>query len=187
MNSSITAGIQGINEMTAIHENMPSYRKHDIAVHTSAPKEFAIHCRIPEWIMSEAKIYVNGSLQENTAESGRFYAIRRTWMDGDQVSVILPIGIRFVPLPDDGSIGAFRYGPEVLAGIGETERILHAEKDDIASEVEMENEREWGSWRFFFKTVNQDPAIPMRRIRDIGYEPFQIYFKVKGRSTANHS
>jgi len=183
MNSSITAGIQGINEMTAIHENMPSYRKHDITVHTSAPKAFAIHIRIPEWIMSEAAIYVNGSLQEKTSESGRFHAIRRTWMDGDKVSVILPVGIRFVPLPDDANVGAFRYGPEVLAGIGETERIVHVEKEDIASEIEMENEREWGSWRYFFKTVNQDPAIQMRRIRDIGYEPFQIYFKVKEKSS----
>lgn len=180
MNSSITAGVQGINEMTAIHENMPSYRKHDIVVHTTGAKEFAICIRIPEWVMSEATIYVNGILQGKTADSGRFHAIRRSWMDGDQVSVILPVGIRFVPLPDDGSIGAFRYGPEVLAGIGETERILHADLDDVASEIEMENEREWGSWRYFFKTVNQDPAIQMRRIRDIGYEPYQIYYKVKG-------
>jgi len=45
--------------------------------------------------------------------------------------------------------------------------------------VTMENEREWGSWRFFFKTENQDPVIQLRRIRDIGYEPYQVYFKVK--------
>nr|WP_254639587.1 beta-L-arabinofuranosidase domain-containing protein [Cohnella sp. GbtcB17] len=180
MNSSITAGVQGINEMTATHENIPSYRKHDMIVHTTGTKEFAICVRIPEWVMSEATIYVNGILQGRTADSGRFHVIRRSWMDGDQVSVILPVGIRFVPLPDDGTVGAFRYGPEVLAGIGETERILHADIDEVASEIEMENEREWGSWRFFFKTVNQDPAIQMRRIRDIGYEPYQIYYKVKG-------
>lgn len=184
MSSSITAGFQGINETSALHENMPPYRKHDFVVRLSAPREFAVHCRIPEWLMAEATICVNGSVQGRTAESGRFHAIRRVWQDGDSVSVILPIGIRFVPLPDDGSVGAFRYGPEVLAGIGETERILHAHQDDIASEIELENEREWGSWRYFFKTVNQDPAIQMRRLRDIGYEPFQIYFKVRGSSAA---
>nr|WP_238357631.1 beta-L-arabinofuranosidase domain-containing protein [Cohnella zeiphila] len=187
MNSSNTAGVQEINEMTAKHENMPSYRKYDFVVHVSEPLAFTLRCRIPEWIASEASIYVNGVLQERTADSARFHALRRTWKDGDRVSFILPIGIRFVPLPDDENLGAFRYGPEVLAGIGESERILYADNDDIASEVEMENEREWGSWRYFFKTANQDPAIQMRRIRDIGYEPFQIYFKVKKvRNSSSH-
>ncbi|MBO9598551.1 MAG: glycoside hydrolase family 127 protein, partial [Cohnella sp.] len=108
-----------------------------------------------------------------------FYSISRVWKDGDTISLILPIGIRFVPLPDDDQTGAFRFGPEVLAGIGEEERIMYIDGEDAAAEIEMENEREWGSWRFFFKTVNQDPSIPLRRIRDIGYEPYQIYFKVK--------
>lgn len=179
MHSPITAGAQRINETTAVHENMPSYRKHDFVVLLSAPKEFTLHCRIPEWLMSEATIYVNGALQGKTTDSGRFHSIRRSWKDGDKVSIILPIGIRFVPLPDDERMGAFRYGPEVLAGICESERILYVENDAIASEVELENEREWGSWRYFFKTVNQEPGIELRRIRDIGYEPFQVYFRIK--------
>lgn len=179
MNSSITAGVQGINPMTAIHENMPSYRKYDLNVSLSEPAEFTIYLRIPEWIMSEATIYVNGSLHGKSEDGGRFYAVRRVWQDGDTVSLLLPIGIRFVPLPDDESMGAFRFGPEVLAGICESERILYADLDAAASELEMENEREWGSWRYFFKTANQDPAISFRRLRDIGYEPYQIYFKVK--------
>ncbi|WP_274652116.1 beta-L-arabinofuranosidase domain-containing protein [Paenibacillus humicola] len=179
LTSSNTTGYQEINEITALHENLPSYRKYDLAVRTSRPKEFAVNCRIPDWIQSEAVIYVNDGFHGKTADSSQFYQIRRTWKDGDKISIILPIGIRFIPLPDDENTGAFRYGPEVLAGVCETERILYAENEDIASEMEMENEREWGSWRYFFKTVDQDPAIQFKRIRDIGYEPYQIYFKVK--------
>jgi len=182
LTSSNTAGYQTINDITAAHENMPSYRKYDFVVRTSAQQEFAIHFRIPEWIMSDAALYVNDALHGKTAASDRFYTIRRVWQDGDKVSVVLPIGIRFVPLPDDEHTGAFRYGPEVLAGLCEAERLLYVENDDIASEIEMENEREWGSWRFFFKTVNQDPAITFKRIRDIGYEPYQVYFRVKKRT-----
>lgn len=179
MNSSITAGVQGINPMTAIHENMPTYRRYDFNVSLSEPTEFTMNLRIPEWILSEATIYVNGELQGKSEDGGCFYAVRRVWQDGDAVSLLLPIGIRFVPLPDDESMGAFRFGPEVLAGICESERILYADLNAAASELEMENEREWGSWRYFFKTANQDPAISFRRLRDIGYEPYQIYFKVK--------
>ncbi|SFJ91567.1 hypothetical protein SAMN02799624_06565 [Paenibacillus sp. UNC496MF] len=179
LSSSNTAGHQGISDITAMHENMPRYRKYDFVVRASAGSMFSLRFRIPEWIVSDASIYVNGVLQGKTANSSQFYSVRRTWEEGDIVSVILPIGIRFIPLPDDEDIGAFRFGPEVLAGISENERMLYVEKEKVEAEIEMENEREWGSWRYFFKTVNQDPVISLRRIRDIGYEPFQIYFKVK--------
>lgn len=179
LDSSNTAGFQTINETTAQHENMPSYRKYDVEVRLSTPTEFALNLRIPEWIMADAVIYVNGEIQGRTRDSSQFHTVRRTWQDGDKVSLVLPVGIRFIPLPDDENIGAFRYGPEVLAGLCEEERILLVETEDVAAEIEMENEREWGSWRFFFKTVNQNPVIQLRRIRDIGYEPYQIYFKVK--------
>lgn len=181
MNSSNTAGMQRANEVTALHENMPGYRKYEFTIHTAKPLTFTLNLRIPEWIMSEASIYINGSLHGKTSDSSGFYRLSRQWQDGDKLVLILPIGIRFIPLPDDDSIGAFRYGPEILAGICEKERILYVEDDDVASEIEMENEREWGSWRYFFKTRNQNPVIELRRIRDIGYEPFQVYFKVKNQ------
>lgn len=179
LTSSNTAGYQTLNETTAFHENMPDYMKYDITVQLSSSSDFTMAFRIPEWIMSEAVIYVNEELHGKSKDNLHFYKISREWKDGDKVSILLPIGIRFIPLPDDNSMGAFRYGPEVLAGICEEERILYSESDEISSEIMMENEREWGSWRYFFKTVNQNPAIELRRIRDIGYEPFQIYFKVK--------
>ncbi len=179
LTSSNTAGFNEINEVTVLHENMPQYRKYDFVITASGSKEFSISFRIPEWIMSGALIYLNDELHGKSMESNVFYTIKRIWREGDRVSIILPIGIRFIPLPDDENIGAFRFGPEVLAGICEAERILYTQNDKIAAEVVIENEREWGSWRYFFKTLNQDPAIQLRRIRDIGYEPFQIYFPVK--------
>jgi len=179
LTSSNTAGYQSVNEIAASHENMPNYRKHDFVIKSESDLDLTLAFRVPEWIMSEAVFYVNDELHGKSNDSSNFYKITRMWKDGDKVSVILPIGIRFISLPDDNSIGAFRFGPDVLAGICKEERILHLESDDISSEIVMENEREWGSWRYFFKTENQDPVIQLRRIRDIGYEPFQIYFKVK--------
>ncbi len=177
--SSDTAGYQVVNEITARHENLPEYKKFDFTMKLASPAEFTMAYRIPEWIISDAVIYINDELLDKSRDSRDFYKISRKWKDGDKISIILPIGIRFIPLSDDNSIGAFRYGPEVLAGIGEEERIIYLENDDIESEVVMENEREWGSWRYFFKTANQNPVIQLRRIRDIGYEPYQIYYKVK--------
>jgi uncharacterized protein len=183
--SSNTAGSQYVNDTAALHENLPNYRKYDFVVRTSTVKAFSVHYRIPEWIMSEAYFYVNGSVYGKTSDYSQFYTIQREWKDGDTVSIILPIGIRFIPLPDDNKIGAFRFGPEVLAGICNSERLLYVENDDPASEIIIENEREWGQWRYFFKTVNQEPGIQLRRIRDIGYEPYQIYFRIINSSRDN--
>lgn len=179
LTSSNTAGYQAVNEITASHENMPDYRKYDITLNQVSSTDMTLAFRIPEWINSEAAFYINDELHGKSKDSSKFYKISRIWKNGDKVSVILPIGIRFISLPDDNSIGAFRYGPEVLAGLCQEERILHLESGDIESEIVMENEREWGSWRYFFEAENQDPVIQFRRIRDIGYEPFQIYFKIK--------
>lgn len=179
LTSSNTAGYNSINEITATHENMPQYRKYDFIISVSEKTEFSLKLRIPDWIMSEAVIYLKDEVIGKTSDSSVFYTISRVWEEGDKVSIILPIGIRFIPLPDDENTGAFRFGSEVLAGICDTERVLFIEKEDIASEIIVENEREWGSWRYFFKTVGQDPVIQLRRIRDIGYEPFQIYFTIK--------
>lgn len=178
LTSSNTAGFHEVNEVTAQHENMPDYRKYDITVHVSVPKVYSINLRIPDWIAAEAVICINDKLYGRTNDSTVFYKIEREWKEGDRISLILPIAIRFIPLPDDETMGAFRFGPEVLAGICEEERLLYVEEDDVASEIIMENEREWGSWRYFFKTANQDPAIQLRRIRDVGYEPFQVYFRI---------
>ena len=176
-----TSGYQEINEITSRHENMPNFRKYDFTINLDSTAEFTLALRIPEWIMSEATIYVNDELHGKSKDSSTFYELSREWKDGDKVSITLPIGMQFIPLPDDENMGAFRFGPEVLAGICPEERILYVESDDIASEIVMENEREWGAWRYFFKTKNQDPGIQLRRLRDIGYEPLQVYFPVKKR------
>lgn len=175
----MNGNMQVVNDIASSHENMPSYRKYDFTIQKSYSKNLTLAFRIPEWLMSEATIYLNDELHGKSMDSSSFYRISRIWKEGDRVSVILPIGIKFIPLPDDNTIGAFRFGPEVLAGISEEERILFIDGDDISSEIVMENEREWGAWRYFFKTENQDPVIQLRRIRDIGYEPYQVYYKVK--------
>ena len=179
LTSSTIAGQQKLTEVTSTYENTPDFKKYDFTINLDQAKTFTLALRIPEWIMSEASIYVNDELVGKTTDSQSFYKLTRDWSDGDKVSITFPIGIRFIPLPDDENTGAFRFGPDVLAGICEHERILHLESDDPTEELVQENEREWGSWRYFFKTTNQDPGIQFSRIRDIGYDPYQVYFTIK--------
>ena len=73
---------------------------------------------------------------------------------------------------------AYRYGAEVLAGITEQERILYVH-DNPLEELSADTEREWGNYLTFYRTENQDPGINFKKLNEIGYERYQIYFKIK--------
>lgn len=180
MTSSENNALQTVNETASAHANKPDYRKYVINVWTDKPLEFSVNLRIPDWIIRAATVTVNNEESFKITDTDRFVALNRTWKNGDKITVLLPIGVKFIALPDDPETGAFRYGADVLAGITEEERILYIDGNP-EDELSMDCEREWGTFRTLYRTENQDPGINFRRLNDIGYEPYQIYFKVKRR------
>lgn len=179
MNSSENNVSQTVNEIASTFANKPDFRKYIFTIHASSPVELTIFLRIPDWIQDEAGVYVNGEMIAKTACTEQFFPLERTWEDGDKIVLTLPVGLQFIPLPDDPDTGAFRYGPDVLAGITKQERLLWLESENPVEELSADTEREWGNFRTFYKTENQDPAIHFRKLNEIGYEPYQIYFKTK--------
>ncbi len=177
--SSVNDGAQRISDISSAYANKPEFRKHVIKVQTKDTVACAVHIRIPDWITKDAEIYVNQELFVKTSKTDKFITIDREFANGDEIIVILPIGLKFITLPDDDTMGAFRYGPDVLAGVCEQERILTLETDNPEDELSVDTERQWGSFQTFYKTENQDPGINFKRLRDIGYEPYQIYFKIR--------
>lgn len=179
-NSSENNAKQTINDTASAYANKPDFKKYEIIVEPGQDMEFAIKVRIPDWIMAEATVSVNNEIVAVTKESDSFVTLDRKWTRGDKITLMFPIGLRFIPLPDDETMGAFRYGSEVLAGITAQERILYLEEDETpVEELSADTERQWGDFRTFYKTENQDPGISFKKLNEVGYEPYQIYFKVK--------
>ena len=170
---------QTVNDIAAAYANRPDFRKYDFVVKTDSDVAFTLLLRIPDWIKAAACVYVNDELVEKTSVTDRFVSIDRTWKNGDKVVLTLPIGLDFVTLPDDESMGAFRYGPDVLAGVTDQERILYLESDKPEDELSADTERQWGDFRTFYRTENQDPGISFMKLNDIYEEPYQLYFKIK--------
>lgn len=177
--SSVNDARQTVNEITGAYANRPDFRKYVFTVKTEREMEFALNLRVPDWINAEAKVCVNGREEPAPAGTDSFARIQRKWKNEDRVELYLPIGLKFIPLPDDGSMGAFRYGPDVLAGITEQERILYLETEKPEEELSPDTERQWGDFRTFYRTENQDPGISFKKLNEVGYEPYQIYFKIK--------
>lgn len=179
MNSSVNDAKQTINEITSAYANKPDFRKYILTVCPDSDCEFTLSLRIPDWIRADATVLVNGEILTKTSETDKFVDITRLWKKGDKVELLFPIGVRFFPLPDDDTMGAFRYGPYVLAGITEQERILFTDTKHPENELTPDTERQWGDFRTFYKTENQDPGISFVKLNEVGYQPYQIYFKVK--------
>ena len=142
----------------------------------------AIHFRIPEWVAGEVEITVNGSKIEETGKAGTFVTLDRIWENGDTVGLKLEKCLRTLPLEGDPDKIAFAYGPLVLAGLCEEERTLWTDGEHPEEILEHYDEREWGNWTESFQTRNQDTSIRFIPIKDIGYEPYTLYFPVKCRN-----
>lgn len=178
MTSSENNAKQTVNETASAYANKPDFRKYVINVWTDKPADFTLNIRIPDWITKAATVTVNDEEPMMITDTSKFVSLQRSWQNGDSITVFLPIGVKFIALPDDPDMGAFRYGADVLAGITESERVLYIDGKP-EDELTMDCEREWGTFRTLYRTENQDPGINFRRLNDIGYEPYQIYFKIK--------
>ena len=179
MTSSENNAKQTVNDITSAYANKPDFKKYEITVGTESEERFTVSLRIPDWIKSQASVYVNDELFVKTDNTDEFVSINRVWKDKDKITILLPIGLSFITLPDDETMGAFRYGAEVIAGITEQERILKLESDKPEDELTPDTERQWGDFRTFYRTENQDPGINFMKLNEIGNEAYQIYFKVK--------
>lgn len=178
-NSSVNDAKQTVNDVASAYANKPDFKKYVIKLGVNEPTEFTLKLRIPDWITAGATVIVNGNKEAVITDTSSFAELNRTWTDGDTVEILLPIGVRFFTLPDDETTGAFRYGSDVLAGITAEERILYLESDKPEEELSADTERQWGDFRTFYKTENQDPGISFIKLNEVGYQPYQIYFKTK--------
>jgi DUF1680 family protein len=78
--------------------------------------ELSVYLRIPAW-SRRAEVRVNGQGQSSRVQSGQYYEIKRTWAEGDQIELILPMTVQLLeahPLVEETrNQVAVRRGPIV--------------------------------------------------------------------------
>ena len=77
-------------------------------------KKFALGLRIPDWIMGDMTLTLNGEALAFTDEGG-YAVVDREWQNGDELSVKIPLGLKAYNLQDGINTVCFRYGPLLLA------------------------------------------------------------------------
>lgn len=87
-----------------------------LVISASAPLQMPLHIRIPRWSGPDASVKINGQAIPVVPSPGSYLTIARTWKDGDQVELTLPMHLHIEMMPDEPTTQALLYGPLVLAG-----------------------------------------------------------------------
>ncbi|TDN90370.1 hypothetical protein DET49_10528 [Salegentibacter sp. 24] len=111
--SSLTWQEKGIE----LHQqtDFPNEESTTFKIATKAPQKFSLKLRYPSWVKKgEFKIHINNQAIAVNQDPGSYVELDRTWRDGDEVKVELPMHISAEKLPDGSDYAALKYGPIVL-------------------------------------------------------------------------
>lgn len=175
--SSVQEFLQDIHETSALDSHNPDILAVDVCVECESALEFTLRLRMPWWAKGYV-LSVDGEAIANPMTAKGFLEIKRKWKN-NTLRLEIKKELTTYPLPDDTDMVAFMYGPVVLAGLCDEERILYGDKDDASTILTPDNEREWGMWQNTFRTKNQVRGIRFVPLHKIGYEPYTVYFLVK--------
>jgi uncharacterized protein len=79
-------------------------------------QEFGVNIRHPKWLADgEMIVKVNGEIINESSSPGSYFPVRRTWRDGDEVAITMPMHTYGEFLPDGSPYMAILHGPVVLA------------------------------------------------------------------------
>lgn len=98
--------------------DFPAAGNSTLTISSPQPQDLALAIRYPAWVQPGAMtVAVNGQPADlGTAKPGEYARLRRTWHDGDRISISAPMRMTTEPLPTSTDYAAVLYGPIVLAG-----------------------------------------------------------------------
>ncbi len=175
---STSSALQGIDEKTHMYPHHPNLIWINLDIECVKSTEWALHLRKPSWLKREPEVLVNDEKVSTVTDTDGFITISRVWSDKDRVSFIMPMDIYCTALEGAEDVYAYSYGPYVLAGLTPDERILNSCGHNKEELIMHDGEREWGFWKDMFKTVYQDHGIRFVPLYTIGYERYQVYFRI---------
>jgi len=151
----------------------PFDNKIEIQVSASQPKEYTIYIRIPAWATPGPVLSVNGKRLASPADPGTFTAVRRTWKDGDQVQLELPMPLRLETVdashPD---MVALVQGPLVLFAIADSQPTFDG-KGLLQAKATSNTKGDW------MATSADGSSIAMRPFMNIDKEKYSTYVILK--------
>ncbi len=161
--------VQGGASMTLAQTGDYPFDDHvSFTLTASAPRDFAVRLRIPEWAVG-ARVEVNGKRWQGAVRAGQFASVSRLWRAGDRIDLQLPRRNRLEAIsPRHPDTVALLSGPLVLFAITETAPM--PTRTQLLS-VRQVDKRRW---------EGQEPAgrLAFLPFMQIDSEPYSTYLQV---------
>jgi DUF1680 family protein len=133
---------------------------------------FTIYVRVPAWADAKTRISINGKRVEGDLVAGKFFALPRTWKNGDRVEfeIGMPLSLQAVDA-ENPQIVALRRGPLALFGAGNLPgKFSRAQL--LAASAASQSSEDW--------LVQGDSGkIVFRPFAAIGDETYRLYQQVE--------
>jgi len=111
-----TANWQSAGIGIVMDTTFPEGESATVKISTAKAKPFTLALRRPSWAGAGFSIKVNGAAVKDVSKPGSYVELKRTWKNGDTVTLVLPKTLHIEPTPDTPSRVALMWGPLVLAG-----------------------------------------------------------------------
>jgi hypothetical protein len=141
----------------------------DFRVGTSAPVEFSLYVRIPEWC-SRARILINGEDTKTAAPPSTYVGLRRTWKNGDQVRLELPQKIEIKTWAALGQAVSVRRGP-LWFSLKIGERIARYGGTDAWPAYEIQPTTPW-NYGLAVSAADPGASMAVSGLKPVAYQPF---------------
>ncbi len=87
-----------------------------VTLETQEEADIIIAFRLPYWLSSKAKIYLNGEFYDYVTQEG-YALVEGPFRNRTEIKVVLPMEIQAELLPDGEGVLGFRFGPVVLSAL----------------------------------------------------------------------
>lgn len=99
--------------------NYPTANTTQLKMEVARPEKFTVYLRIPAWADSKTRVSVNGKRVQGELTPGSFFALSRTWANGDRVEYEIGMPVRLQPVdPENPQIVALVRGPLAFFAVG---------------------------------------------------------------------
>ena len=135
------------------------------------PETFAVYLRVPAWADAQTRISVNGKRVDGDVTPGKFFALARTWKNGDRVEYEIGMPLRLEAVDaQTPQLVALSHGPVALFAVGQLPASFTRAQLLAASAAGASSE-DW--------IVQGDKRkVTLRPFAAIGDEDYQLYQSV---------
>jgi uncharacterized protein len=111
---------QGGTEFTLTQKtSYPETNSTQLELAAAKPEKFTMYVRVPGWADGNTRISVNGTKADGDVVAGKFFAITRTWKNGDRVEYEIGMPVRLQAVDaETPQLAALMHGPLALFAVG---------------------------------------------------------------------